>query len=134
MMIDGSTKDPEFADFNMTHVHMVCADPSLSVGLKSYIPAARCYDDISNPVSKRFEDRFEEILCSGADKLGEPSPNYEGWVELWCSACVVPDGTGGDTVPHVTSHDIQINNIEKMRRSDWVVYFFCSVLVALTIV
>lgn len=134
MMIDGITKDPDFVGFNMTHVHMVCKDPKLSVGTQRYIPAARCYEPVDDPASKRFEDRFEEIICAGADKLGDPSPNYEGWVELWCTGCVQPDGTGGDTIPLITAHDIQIHNVAKMRRSDWLTYFFCGVLVALTMV
>ena len=134
MMINFYAKDPDFAGFNMTHVHAVCADPSLSVSTTTYIPAAKCFRPVLSPVSKRFEDRFVPAICAGADKLGEPSPNYEGWVGLWCAACVVPDGTGAFTVPLFTGHDIQIHNVERMRRTDWLTYFFCSVLVALTIV
>jgi hypothetical protein len=135
MMTDGSNKDPDFVGYNMTHVELVCAKPSLSVSLAKYIPGATCFKPAENPASKRFEDRYEPTVCTGATQIGQPSPNIDKYIELWCEACLVEMYPGGPKlVPLVTGHDVAINNVQNMRATDWVTYFFCALLVALTMV
>jgi hypothetical protein len=146
MMTDGTSLDENFGGFNMTTVARICANHSLSVSILGWVPGATCYRlrgaDGSDPLLEQamknvgpFEDKYEQSVCQGATKVGEASPGNDAYVHAWCSACIIPGKPGEPpSVKQYTAITNLMNNVKNMKAADWITYFFCSVLVAITAV